>query len=130
MHDDDFPAQLRALPPADRAEALQARVVAEFRQALMLTDAEPMPLDENYFDLGLSSLRIEEVKQRLEAVLQCPIDADTLFNHPTVAHLLSHLRGGPLAALFPADAPDAPGPTADDDEALAASDLLSRLLRG
>ncbi|HSI60381.1 MAG TPA: acyl carrier protein, partial [Ideonella sp.] len=91
--------QLAQLPRPERAAALAAMVVAEFRTVLQMMPHEVLPGDESFFDLGLTSLSVEEVKQRLESRLACRVDAEVLFNHPTLGHLLAHLQGGPLSEL-------------------------------
>ncbi len=102
-------ARLSLVPAPDRADALEALVIAEFRSALMLADRDDLPLDESFFDLGLSSLRLVEVKDRLESLLGRTISANALFNRPTVERLLEYLRERVLADLFAAPAPEPPG---------------------
>jgi acyl carrier protein len=119
--------QLRELPLSERRDALEAVVVAEFKAALLMTDAEELPLRENFFDIGLTSLRLTEVRQRLETLLECVISANLLFNSPTVEKLMNHLVEEALADVF--DGP-AGGPEADaaPDEELW-TDLLDELYR-
>ncbi len=124
--------RLRSLPRPERRRALADLVCSELRAVLQMEPAEALPLDESYFDLGLTSLSVEEMKQRLETQLGCHIDADMLFNHPTVQHLLAHLETGPLVHVFdPADA--AAGAPATDridpDEKSLVDDMLERLYK-
>lgn len=93
---------LRALPRSDRRDALESMVVAELNTALMLDPDEPLPRTESYFALGLTSLALMEVKERLEAALGAAISANTLFNHPTVAGLMDHLVEDVVPDLFTA----------------------------
>jgi len=122
-------ARLTELPRAERHAALAQLVAAEFRTVLQMTPAEALPDDESFFDLGLTSLSVEELKQRLEAQLGCRIDAEVLFNHPTLGHLLAHLESGPLGELFDAaaTAPAGAGPNDDADEKSLVDDMLARL---
>ncbi|HET8660837.1 MAG TPA: acyl carrier protein [Micromonosporaceae bacterium] len=69
-----------------------------------MTDVDELPLDASFFDLGLTSLRLSEIKQGLEARLGCGINANVLFNRPTVAQLMTHLTDDVLADLFAAGA--------------------------
>jgi acyl carrier protein len=110
----DAPAvrQLARLPRSDRRDALAALVAAEFRAALLMTEDEELSLEDSFFDLGLSSLRLTELKERLEALLGRPISANELFNRPTVARLLDHLTERVLGDLFG----DAPVATAGRNE--------------
>jgi acyl carrier protein len=93
--------RLRALPRSERKGALEALVVAEVKASLLMTEQDELPGDQSYFELGLNSLGVMEIKQRLEAQLGCRIDAAVLFNHPTVSQLLAHLMTDALRELFP-----------------------------
>lgn len=83
--------RLRELPANEREEALEEIVVTEFKAALLMTDEDELPFDQSYFDLGLTSLGLTDTKQRIERILDCEIDANTLFNNPTVEQLLTRL---------------------------------------
>jgi aryl carrier-like protein len=104
--------RLHALPRSERREALRTLVLAEFRTALLMTDAEELPADANYFEMGLTSLGVVEVKQRLDAELGCGIDTALLFSNPTVETLMSHLTGEALGELFAEQPAEAQSPTA------------------
>jgi acyl carrier protein len=84
-------ARLLGLPRAERREALTGLVLEEFRRALLMSGDEEVPLDDNYFDLGLTSLKAAEVKQRLEAGLGCELDTSVLFASATVRQVVDHL---------------------------------------
>lgn len=91
---------LRACPRSERYDALEAVVTGEFKATLLMSDDEQLDLDESYFDAGFTSLRITEIKERLEALLGCDISTNVLFNSPTVERLLEHLTGEVLIGLF------------------------------
>ncbi|WP_322767564.1 acyl carrier protein [Frankia sp. Cr1] len=91
---------LRALPRSERRAALEAMVTAEFKVTLLMAEQDDLPLDQNYFDLGLTSLRVIDVKQRLEATLGCEIDTSALLRSPTVRHLIDLLTQEALLELF------------------------------
>lgn len=93
-------AELGLLSRAERAEALEELVVAEFKATLLMSDDEELPLDQSYFDLGFTSLRITEIKERLENALDCGISTNVLFNSPTVERLLEYLTSEVLTTLF------------------------------
>jgi acyl carrier protein len=97
--------QFQSLPWSERRDALESVVLAEFRATLLMDDDEDLPLDESFFDLGFTSLRVTEIKQRLEDLLGCAISTNVLFNSPTVDQLMEHLTGGALGALFGVDEP-------------------------
>lgn len=92
--------RLHALPRTERAEALEAIVVAEFKTTLLMTDDEDLGLDDNFFEMGFTSLLVADIRQRLETQLGCVISANVLFNSPTIERLLAHLTGEVLTGLF------------------------------
>lgn len=70
---------------------LEAAVVGEFKTVLLMTEAEELAMDQSFFEMGLTSLMLTDVKQRLETVLGFGIDASEFFNRPTVEQLLEYL---------------------------------------
>lgn len=76
--------------PAD-TEALEELVLGEFRRALLMTDADELELDVSFFDMGLTSLRLMDIKRSLEQALALEIDATALFNQPTIEQLVAYL---------------------------------------
>jgi aryl carrier-like protein len=91
---------LAQTPLSERGAFLEALVVTEFRTWLLMTDADALPLDESYFALGLTSLGAVEIQERLESILGRRIDSSSLFNNPTIDHLLLHLRNEVLSEFF------------------------------
>ena len=91
---------LACTPLSERATVLEALVAGEFRTWLLMTDADALPLDESYFALGLTSLGAVEIQERLESILGRRIDSSSLFNNPTIDHLLLHLRSEVLSEFF------------------------------
>lgn len=81
----------RQLPEVERGEAIEEFLVEQFKAMLFIPGDEPLPLERSFFDLGLTSLRLSELKQRLEERLDITIDATVLFNQPTVAALTVYL---------------------------------------
>lgn len=92
--------KLVACPRAERYDLLESIVVAEFKATLLMSADEQLEVDESFFDAGFTSLRITEVKDRLEAQLGCDISTNVLFNSPTIERLLDHLTGDVLGELF------------------------------
>jgi acyl carrier protein len=82
---------LRELSFAERRDALEVILETEFKAALLMTEDDELPFDQSYFDLGLTSLGITDLKERLEELFECEIDTNVLFNSPTVERLLDHL---------------------------------------
>jgi len=95
-----FAVWLRRLPPAERREALESLVISEIRSALLMAEQDEVGLDANYFELGMSSLRVIGVKERLQAELGGSIETSMFFNRPTVRQVVDHLISEPLSDLF------------------------------
>jgi acyl carrier protein len=100
--------RLLDLPWSERRDALATLVAAEFRATLLMTADDELPADRSFFDLGLTSLRLTEVKQSLETLLGAPISANSLFNQPTLDALLAHLTDEVLPTVFAAPAEQVP----------------------
>ncbi|MBG0851772.1 acyl carrier protein [Streptomyces spinoverrucosus] len=96
--------RLRSLARAERRTELESVVAAEFKVALLMTEDEELPLEDSFFELGLTSLALTDVKQRLETLLGRAISSTAMFNRPTVEQLVDHLATDVLAELFDADA--------------------------
>ena len=83
---------LRTLSRSEAVEVLEAVAVEEFKTSLLMPEEEELPMDAGFFDeLGLTSLRLTEIKLRLEERLGCDISANVVFNRPTVRQLISYL---------------------------------------
>lgn len=82
---------LRELSTAELRDELETILEREFKAALLMTDDDELPFDQSYFDLGLTSLGITDLKERFEELFDCEIDTNVLFNSPTVERLLDHL---------------------------------------
>ncbi|MGC0423497.1 acyl carrier protein [Embleya sp. AB8] len=83
--------ELREMSRRERRDALEDLVVSCVRELLLMEDGEELPLDQGYFDLGLTSLRLNDMRAHLERVLDVGIDATVLFGLPTVDRLVAHL---------------------------------------
>ena len=92
--------ELLDLPRSERREALEVLVVNVFKPMLLMAEADVFPLDESFFDLGFTSLLVNEAKVRLEELLGQPISANVLFNSPTAERLIEHLADDVLAEVF------------------------------
>ena len=111
-----FAVSLRRLPPAERREALQTMVIGEIKSALLMAEQDDVPLDANYFELGMSSLRVIGVKDRLQEEIGGGIDTSMFFNRPTVRQVVDYLISEPLSDLFAgahAQSPDEPEPSGE-----------------
>lgn len=79
------------LPASERRDVLEDLVLTRFREALLMGPDDEVAPDSGFFDLGLTSLRLIEIKERLEECLDISIDTTVVFNQPTVAALVSYL---------------------------------------
>jgi hypothetical protein len=116
--------QVLALPKSGRRAALEELVVAEFAELLGLPGGAEFPRRTGFFDLGMTSLRLTEVRQRLTRLLGDQIRIETLFEHATMDSLLEHL----VTAVLPELARD----TTEDpplDPPAQLEELLERLYR-
>ena len=91
----------KALPPAETdtpvadpvsrpGNDMETTLAAVWAEALGL---ERIGMEQNYFDLGASSLMVAEVHSRLQQHLQQEISLVDLFQFPTVRALSTHLSG-------------------------------------
>lgn len=92
--------ELLELPVSERVEALENIVLPGFKDILYMDEDEEFPMDQSFFDLGITSLRLTEIKEHLEVQLGAEIDANSLFNNPTLESLLQHLVADVLPDLF------------------------------
>jgi acyl carrier protein len=88
---DSTAQRLRDLPRAELTEEIEAIVLSRFRSALLMDESENPPLDVSYFDLGLTSLRLTQIRQSLEQLLDISLNVNVLFDQPTIARLVEHL---------------------------------------
>lgn len=100
--------QLAELPRSERMDFLAGILEAQFKPALMMTEQDELSLDENYFELGLNSLSVVDIKSRLEELLGREIEMAPLFSQPTLRQLLDYLADEVLADLFPSAEADGP----------------------
>lgn len=119
---------LAALPRSERRDALESFVAAEFKTTLLMTAEDELPREQSFFDLGLTSLGLTEVKQRLDVLLGRAVSANSLFNQPTVAALIDHLCDEVLPELFTDPAPDLNRASAPDLAAAARTTADSTLV--
>jgi hypothetical protein len=116
--------QILALPRSGRRAALEELVIAEFAEILGLSGGAEFPRRTGFFDLGMTSLRLTEVRQRLTRLLGDQVRVETLFEHATMDSLLEHL----VTVVLPELARD----TTEDsalDPPTQLEELLARLYR-
>ncbi|WP_319018987.1 type I polyketide synthase [Microbispora sitophila] len=104
------PALSTALPAVPSTGAGERRVIEEVAAVLGFADPGRVDSETTFRDLGLDSLGLVELRDRLNAAFGADLPAAALFSHPTPAALARHLAGGPRS-----DAPVAAVRAADDD---------------
>ena len=85
----DPPAARGAAPPGAPMGELEARIAAVWREVLGVA---PLGAEDNFFDLGGTSLTIVTAQRLLSSELRRDLDVTTLFQFPTISTLASHLR--------------------------------------
>ncbi|WP_344919818.1 type I polyketide synthase, partial [Streptosporangium oxazolinicum] len=97
-----------AVPAVSAGTAdVERRVLGEVAAVLGFADPARVDRDATFKDLGLDSLGLVELRDRVGAALDVDLPAATLFGHPTTAALVRHLTGGTVQGI-----PDAPTATA------------------
>jgi len=82
---------LAALPPAGREAALAALIRAEIAAVLGFPDADAVPADRDFTDLGFDSLAAVQLRNRLGAFTGARLPATVVPDHPTLAALTAHV---------------------------------------
>lgn len=82
---------LALMPHFDRQVLLEDVVIGQCKRHLVMGDGEEISLQQNYFDLGLTSLQLVEIKEHLEETFACVINTSEIFEKPTVEQLVEHL---------------------------------------
>ena len=93
---------VRDMRRLERRDAIEDLVANHIKEILLIDPGEVIPVDRGYFDLGLTSLRLGEIRERLQEQLDIEIDATVMFSRPTIDQLVSYL----VDALEPSAAPE------------------------
>jgi amino acid adenylation domain-containing protein len=121
-----------ALPPPQGAEprsAASPTVGGNATESLLLDiwrqilGTEAVGLDDNFFDLGGTSLQIIALHARIAAAMKCDISVVDLFQYPSIAALAGRLRRG---AEPPPPAAGAGGAMHADERARRQQSALAR----
>ncbi|MFD8385618.1 acyl carrier protein [Streptomyces sp. NPDC059679] len=121
---------LLSLPRARRRQTLADLVDAEVREVLLLPDDAETGADVSFFDLGMTSLRLTELRQRLTRMLDRRIEIEALFEHPTSQGLTDHLADTVLSDVFPGTVPaSAPSATPAPQNAQELPPMVQEILR-
>ncbi|MFE6617905.1 SDR family NAD(P)-dependent oxidoreductase [Streptomyces sp. NPDC057740] len=88
--------RLRALSPDDRERALRATVLAETADVCRPAPGDQLDADSPFADLGMTSVGVVELVDRLGELTGLALPATLVFDHPTPAEAARYL----CAALF------------------------------
>ncbi|MEM9217717.1 MAG: SDR family NAD(P)-dependent oxidoreductase, partial [Cyanobacteria bacterium P01_F01_bin.150] len=83
--------QLEAVPMEQRRALLMDQVRLQVAQILGITDSTTLDDHTGLFDMGIDSLMILELNNRLQACLGCQLSATDLFDYNTLDDLVNYL---------------------------------------
>ncbi|MGV9505933.1 type I polyketide synthase [Streptomyces tendae] len=89
--------RLRELPAREREELLLDCVLEEASAVLGLDSADELGPDQGFFEIGMTSITVLEMRIRLERRFGCALPATLAFEHPTSAAVVRHLARDVLA---------------------------------
>ena len=84
--------RLQTLPGTERSALLERYLRGVVAWVLRLPTDDQIGLHEQLFQLGIDSLMAIEVKNKIQADLRCVLRSTLLFEHPTLAALITHLE--------------------------------------
>ncbi|MDV3347374.1 SDR family NAD(P)-dependent oxidoreductase [Leptothoe sp. LEGE 181152] len=83
--------QLETVPMEQRRALLMDQVQLQVAQILGITDSTTLDSHTGLFDMGIDSLMILELNNRLQACLGCQLSATDLFDYNTLDDLVNYL---------------------------------------
>ncbi|MDC3985913.1 type I polyketide synthase [Polyangium jinanense] len=127
--------RLRALSDPDRLRHLLAIVRAETAAVLGHSDTSSIDSHTGFFDQGLDSWTVTQLRLRLEHATGVALSSSVAFDHPTPHHLAAFLRAALASALGASGDPTdearvIPRALASSDEPIAIVGLALRLPGG
>ncbi|MFE7309882.1 type I polyketide synthase, partial [Streptomyces sp. NPDC057546] len=115
-------AHLLSLAAPERARAVLDLVRGETATVLGHTDADKVPSDRSFQDLGFNSMSAVDLRNNLGVVTGMTLPTTLVFDYPTpaalAAHLLAELSGSDDTATRPTGIPADDGTGADDPIAI------------
>lgn len=97
---------LAEVPAEERLVVLTELLRAEVAAVLGFPDSASLPLDKDFTELGFDSLTVLQLRNRIGAVTGLRLSPTTVFDHPTLPRLATHVHslligaapGDPVAA--------------------------------
>lgn len=88
----EFVKQLRVASDREQKKMLTAYVQKQVARILGIADWQGINKQTGFFELGMDSLTSVELRNQLQAELNCSLAATTLIDRPTVDSLTEHLQ--------------------------------------
>ncbi|MFG6107740.1 type I polyketide synthase [Leptothoe sp. EHU-05/26/07-4] len=82
---------LQAAPVAERKDYLQDYLQKTVAEVLEINNAQPLGLDQGFFDMGMDSLMAMDLKARLEKDLQTQLPTTLAFETPNLRSLAKYI---------------------------------------
>jgi acyl carrier protein len=92
--------QLERIASTEREQWIIDYLLSKLKLLLMIDLDEHLPQNQNYFELGITSLQLQEFKQEIECDLDKTVNIEVFFNNPTINDLVAHLRNVTLKDYF------------------------------
>ncbi|HEY8036309.1 MAG TPA: type I polyketide synthase [Methylobacter sp.] len=87
----DFAQKMSELNEEDADQLAQTQVELALKQVLYLDADKPVDSHQGFFDMGLDSITVVELRENLEHRLACSLPATLLFDYANVADVSSYL---------------------------------------
>ncbi|MFI6165329.1 phosphopantetheine-binding protein [Nocardia sp. NPDC051052] len=88
----DLRSELADLPSTLRRQLLRTRLQGWIGAALAYPEGELPAVDMGFFDIGMTSIHLEEVRGRISAALGFAPEETTAFDYPTIAEFAEYLE--------------------------------------
>jgi acyl carrier protein len=101
MDSNEVVIRLASITPGECEQLLIDYLSNKLKLLLLIERDEYLPLAQNYFELGLTSLKLQEFKQDIESDINITVSLEVFFNNPTIASLVTYLQSVVLKDYFP-----------------------------
>ena len=87
----EFQLEWEAAAPKERRGLLVEQVRSQVAQVLGISNPESISLTRGFFDLGMDSLTSVELRNKLQATVDCAVPSTLAFDYPTIDKLVDYL---------------------------------------